>query len=156
MYNHASEEYKCPICLGIRGVENPDTLIKKTDLVYKDGIVSAFINSFWVGKNKGHVIVVPNKHFENLYEIPDEVGNRVFEVSKKISILMRKAYEADGITIRQNNEPAGDQHAFHYHLHIFPRYTDDDFNKNAAMKSVLYDADARAVYAEKLKQEINS
>lgn len=133
MYNHASRGYKCPICLGVAGVENADTLIKKTDLVYKDELVSVFINSFWVRGNEGHVIVVPNEHFENIYEIPKELGHRIFEVTQKMAPAIRQSYKADGITIRQNNEPAGDQHAFHYHQHVFPRYTNDEFNKNSVL-----------------------
>lgn len=48
MYNHAPENYKCPICLSVKGIENEDTLLKQADLVYKDDLVSVFINSFWI------------------------------------------------------------------------------------------------------------
>lgn len=152
MHNHAPAGYKCPICLGVKGVENEDTLLKQVDFVYKDKVVSAFINSFWIGKNEGHVIIVPNDHFENLYEVPTEVGHHIFETSKKIALAMKNTYNCDGITLRQNNEPAGDQHAFHYHLHIFPRYTDDDFNKKLAEKSRLSDPSERLKYVEKIKK----
>ncbi|HEX7018325.1 MAG TPA: HIT family protein [Patescibacteria group bacterium] len=153
--SHAPSNYVCPICLGIEGVESENTLLKKADLIYDDGLVCAFINSFWVGLNKGHVIVVPRKHFENLYEIPAEVGHRIFEVSQKIGIAMKKAYRCNGITLRQNNEPAGDQHAFHYHLHIFPRYENDGFNQKAAEGRELSDPEDRVIYAQKLKLELN-
>src|SRR3989344_855336 len=109
MYNHAPNNYKCPICLGIKGIENEDTLLKQADLVYKDDLVSVFINSFWIKSVEGHVIIVPNEHYENLYEMPKEVGHRIFEVSQKMALVIKKTYKCDGITIRQNNEPAGDQ-----------------------------------------------
>lgn len=152
MPSHAPEDYKCPICLGIGGVESEDTLLKQTDLVYKDDLVSAFINSFWIPTYEGHVIVVPNEHFENLYEIPKDVGNKIFEVSQKVAIALKKAYNCDGITLRQNNEPAGNQHAFHYHLHIFPRYEGDAFNINMTQKSVLSKLETRINYVSKLKK----
>ncbi len=98
--------------------------------------------------------MVPNEHFENLYDLPDEVGHRIFEVSKKISMAMKTTYKCDGVTTRQNNEPAGDQHAFHYHLHIFPRYDGDAFNINLTKKSVLSDPKERVKYAEKLKERL--
>lgn len=151
MFNHAKKDYVCPICVGISGVESEDTLMRQADIVYTDDLVTAFINSFFVGENRGHVIVVPNKHFENVYDLPDEVGHRIFEVYKKISIAMRKAYSCDGITTRQNNEPAGDQHAFHYHFHVFPRYNGDSYNKNSGEK-YLADPEERKEYAEKLKK----
>lgn len=151
MYNHAPRDYKCPICLGVKGIENDDTLLKQADLVYKDELVSVFINSFWIPTVEGHVIVVPNLHFENIYEMPEEFGHQIFDVAKKIALKMKKAYKCDGITLRQNNEPAGNQHAFHFHLHIFPRYDGDEFNVNLTKKSILSDPKDRLAYAEKLK-----
>ncbi len=154
MYNHAPTDYKCPICLGINGVENEDTLLRQADLVYRDDLVSVFINSFWIDTTRGHVIVVPNKHYENIYELPNKVGSRIFEIIKKISIAMKKAYGCDGITTRQNNEPAGNQHAFHYHHHIFPRYDSDQFNENMTKKSILSLPEERIKFVEKLKRSL--
>ena len=151
MYNHAPEYYKCPICLGVKGIESEDTLLKQADLIYKDDLVSVFINSFWIETAKGHVIVVPNEHYENIFDMPSEIGYRVFDVAKKVSLAMKHAYRCDGITLRQNNEPASDQHAFHYHLHIFPRYDGDSFNINLTKKSILSDPNERISYANKLR-----
>ena len=152
MISHAPQDYKCPICIGLNGVENEDTLLKQADEVYKDDLVTVYINSFWIPTCEGHVIVVPNEHFENIYDLPKKYGHRIFEVAKKISIAMKEAYECDGITTRQNNEPAGNQHAFHYHFHIFPRYDGDSFNINLTKKSVLSDPEERIKYAVKLSK----
>jgi len=149
MHNHAPKSYKCPICLGVEGIESKETLLKQKDLIYKDKLVSAFINSFFIGKNAGHVIVVPNKHFENIYELPSEYSHRIADVAQKIAIAMKEAYKCDGITTRQNNEPAGDQHAFHYHFHIFPRYKNDGYNKNCAEKR-LAPPEERLKYAKRM------
>ncbi len=124
--------------------------MKQADLVFKDDLVSVWINSFWIKGNDGHLIVVPNEHFETMYDVPDEVGHRIFEVSKKMSQVMKVAYSCDGITLRQNNEPAGDQHAFHYHHHIYPKYTGDSFNVELTKKSFLSEAEERIKWREKL------
>jgi histidine triad (HIT) family protein len=92
--SHAPEDYACPICLGIQGIESPDTLMKPTDVIYKDGLVTAFINSFFVGKNSGHVIVVPNEHFESIYTLPLAHGHRVFDIAKKVALAMKKRTNA--------------------------------------------------------------
>ena len=63
MYNHAPENYHCPICLGIEGVENEHTMLMKEDLIFRDELTSVYLNSFFINGNEGHVIVVPNKHF---------------------------------------------------------------------------------------------
>ena len=153
MYNHAGRDYKCPICLGIKGIEGKDTLIRKSDIVFKNKLVTVFIASFFIGKNSGHAIIVPNQHFENLYDLPETYGKEIFGMSKKISLVIKKAYKCEGITILQNNEPAGDQHAFHYHLHILPRYQKDNLSKNLTNKK-LASQKIRKVYAEKLKRDL--
>lgn len=154
MKSHAPDGYKCPICIGVDGIENDDTLLKQADEVYKDDLVTAYINSFWIPTCEGHVIIVPNEHFESMFDLPDEYGHRVFEVTKMIASAMKQAYLCDGITTRQNNEPAGDQHAFHYHFHVFPRYEGDSFNVNLTKKSVLSEPEDRIEYAEKLKRHL--
>lgn len=152
MKTNAPKDYACPICLGNQGIESEDTLLKQADLVYRDDLVSVWINSFWIKGNEGHVIIVPNEHFENIYDLPEEVGNRIFQLSKMMSKTIKDAYGSDGITIRQNNEPAGDQHAFHYHLHVFPRYENDNFNQELTKKSFLSDSKDRTKYVKKLKK----
>ncbi|MBN1168474.1 HIT domain-containing protein [Candidatus Woesebacteria bacterium] len=152
MIRHAPKNYKCPICIGLSGVERKDTLLKLTDEVYKDDVVTAYINSFWIPTCEGHVIIVPNKHYENIYELPNNVGQRIFLVAKKISIAMKNAYKCDGITIRQNNEPASQQHAFHYHLHVFPRYEGDKFESLQPKDKILSNPKDRMKFANKLKQ----
>jgi histidine triad (HIT) family protein len=149
--SNAPEDYICPICLGIQKVESEKTLIKPTDIVYSDDTVTVFINSFFMGKNAGHVIVVPNIHYENIYDLPAEVGRHIFDIAQRMAKTIKKAYESNGITIKQNNEPAGDQHAFHFHLHVFPRYDNDGFNEILPEQKRLAEPKERAEYANKLK-----
>ncbi len=151
MRSNAPKDYVCPICLGSNGIEGDATLLKQADLVFRDDLVSVWVNSFWIMGNDGHIIIVPNEHFENIFDLPENIGYRIFEVSKLMSKAFKETYHCDGITIRQNNEPAGDQHAFHYHLHIFPRYKDDNFNQELTKKSYLSDPKDRLKYVEKLK-----
>jgi diadenosine tetraphosphate (Ap4A) HIT family hydrolase len=54
-----------------------------------------------------------------------------------------------------NNELAGDQHAFHYHLHVFPRYNDDGFNEILPKDKRLASPEERAEYAKKLKDSFS-
>ncbi len=150
----APENYVCPICLGVQEVVSDDTLMRPADIIYKDRLVTAFINSFFVGQNAGHAIVVPNDHYENIYDLPAEYGHRIFDVAQRIALAMKEAYGCDGITTRQNNEPAGDQHAFHFHFHVFPRYTDDGYNTVQPSEKRLAEPGQRAEYAAKLKAQL--
>jgi histidine triad (HIT) family protein len=150
MYNHTPPNYKCPICPAVNGIENNDTLIRQTDIVYKDELVTAFISSFFIGNNPGHLIIVPNNHFENIYDLPTQYAHRIVEVAQKMAIALKKAYQAEGVTTLQNNEPAGNQHAFHYHFHIFPRYANDELHQNM-LKKKSTTPQQRQLYAEKIK-----
>jgi len=149
--SNAPKNYICPICLGVQEADSGDTLMRPTDIVYKDELATAFINSFFVGKNAGHVIIVPNEHFENIYTLPDTQAHHIADMAKKVALAMKEVYKCDGITTRQNNEPAGDQHAFHYHFHVFPRYKDDGFNAVQPSEKRLASPEERATYARKLK-----
>lgn len=149
--SNAPKDYICPVCLGIQKVDSEKTLIKPADIVYSDATVTVLVNSFVMGKNAGPVIVVPNVHYENIYDIPVEVGQHIFTVAQKMAKTIKKAYQADGITIKQNNEPASDQHAFHYHMHVIPRYENDGLNSVLPEQKRLADPAERAEFATKLK-----
>ncbi|PIR62986.1 MAG: diadenosine tetraphosphate hydrolase [Candidatus Pacebacteria bacterium CG10_big_fil_rev_8_21_14_0_10_42_12] len=134
MNTHAPKNYICPICLGVQGVENEQTLIRKQDILYRDDAVMVLIASYFIKGSEGHLIVVPTRHFENIYDLPDEIGARIFSTAKEYAIKMKSAYGCDGVNLLQNNEPAAGQHAFHYHLHLFPRYDGDSLWENMGKK----------------------
>jgi len=151
--HHAPSDYVCPICLGIQNIQNKHTLLLPQDLVYKNGLVSAFINSFFIEGSEGHIIIVPNAHVENLYDLNDAQAEAVLVAAKQIARAMKLAYACDGITLLQNNEPAGDQHAFHFHLHVFPRYENDQFHTKVLKKRTA-EPKERKEFAEKIRNAI--
>lgn len=134
MQSNAPKGYVCPICLAVDGVENDKTLVRKSDIVYRDDDVMVFVASYFIKNAEGHLIVVPIKHFESFYDISDNVAIKLFLVAKNFAKNVKSKYQCDGINILQNNEPAAGQHAFHYHLHIFPRYEGKDIWKNMNSK----------------------
>jgi histidine triad (HIT) family protein len=98
--------------------------------------------------NQGHVLIIPNDHFENIYDLPVGISAKVHALSRDIALAMKSEYRCDGIMLHQHNEPAGDQNIWHYHLHVIPRYQNDGFH--SAQKGP-FDADERAHYARKLR-----
>ena len=155
MFNHAPENYKCPLCTITNGGNNDFPWATQADIVYKDDLVLAMINTKFVGDNPGHVIVIPIEHYENIYDIPKEVAHRIFDVSQKISLALKEVRKCDGVMIQQNNEPASNQHAFHYHQHIVPRFEGDQFEENIK-KDRVAEPSERLPYAETLKKYLRS
>jgi histidine triad (HIT) family protein len=127
MYNHAPANYHCPFCLLVQGVDSPDVLSVQGDIIYQDKRVTAFVGSHQWPNNHGNVIIVPNEHFENLYDMPTDYAVDVHRLAKRIALAMKAIYTCDGVSTRQHNEPAGNQDVWHYHLHVTPRYKDDQF-----------------------------
>jgi histidine triad (HIT) family protein len=124
MFNHEPEGYQCPFCRLIAGGE--DDLTTQRDIVLRHERALAFVASRWWPNNRGHVLVVPAAHHENLYDLPPEYGHAVHDVVREVAIAIRRTYGCAGISTRQHNEPAGYQDAWHYHVHVFPRYVDDN------------------------------
>ena len=127
MYNHAPEQYRCPFCLLIQGVENPYVLSVQSDVIYHDERVTAFVGSHQWPNNHGNVLIVPNEHFENIYDLPPHYAVDIHRLDRRIALAMKVIYACDGVSTRQHNEPAGNQDVWHYHLHVTPRYQDDQF-----------------------------
>ena len=73
----------------------------------------------------GHALVVPRQHVRNLYELPEQLAGPTLALGARVARAAKLAFAADGITLRQNNEPASDQHLFHFHLHVVPRFEGD-------------------------------
>jgi diadenosine tetraphosphate (Ap4A) HIT family hydrolase len=43
----------------------------------------------------------------------------------------KRAFGADGVSLRQNNDSASGQDVFHLHFHIVPRFLGDDFDTSS-------------------------
>ena len=76
----------------------------------------------------GHALVIPKSHAANVFEIDDELLAHAHIVAKKIATALKKTYQCDGVNILQNNGEAAGQTDFHLHVHVIPRYCDDDVN----------------------------
>lgn len=149
MHTEAPKNYMCPICLGVEGIENEKTLIRKNDILFQDEDAMVFIASYFIEGNDGHLIVVPTKHYENMFELPTEIGSKVFEAAKKYAAVMKEAYNCGGVTTLQNNGRDAGQHAFHYHLHLFPRYAGDTMYENMNSK-IETTVEERKVFVDKI------
>ncbi len=120
------------------------------DVVWRDEQTTAFVSPKWWPENAGHVIVVPNRHVENLYAIDDELLGAVYATAKRIAVAMKAAYDCEGTSTRQHNEPGGNQDVWHLHVHVFPR-ADGDGLYARDLEARWVDAAERAPYAARLR-----
>ena len=75
---------------------------------------------------RGHALLLPKNHFANLFELDDETSQNAILVAKKMAGKMKDALGADGFNLVQNNGEAAGQTVFHFHMHLIPRYENDN------------------------------
>lgn len=151
MHNHAPEGYQCPFCLLVEGIENEHVLSVQSDVVYHDEAVTAIISSHQWLNNHGNVVVVPNQHHENIYDLPVRYAENIHRIARLLALAMKAVYGCDGVSTRQHNEPAGNQDVWHYHLHVTPRYHGDGFYASQRQYMPIKE---RSDHAEKLRRHL--
>ncbi len=101
-------------------------IIKKEEpshIIYEDELLCCFLDIDPI--NEGHVLIVPKKHCDSVNKLDDDILLRIMKISKHIYKAIKKVYNCDGYTMMQNGGVFSD--FGHYHMHIFPRYLDDEF-----------------------------
>jgi|SRR3989344_1020000 len=119
--------------------------------IYEDEATLAFLDI--KPATKGHALVIPKQHFENVFDISEDALQKVSLVAKKLSAKIKDGLQADGIRLSQSNGRAAGQDIMHFHLHIIPRYENDGLGTNPAATLQLPQADMEELKktAEKLQ-----
>ena len=94
-----------------------------SEIVQEDEHTLAFMDIHpWT---RGHALVIPREHHENLYEIPEETLSQVMSAAKRLGGRVRDELNADGVNLLNSTGRAAWQTVFHFHVHVIPRYEDD-------------------------------
>jgi histidine triad (HIT) family protein len=114
--------------------------------VYEDDDALVFMDV--MPQSAGHALIVPKAPSRNLFDADPAVLAKVLPLVQKISVAAMSAFNADGITVMQFNEPAGGQTIFHLHYHVVPRYEGQSLKKHSG---AMEDPAVLKANAEKLK-----
>jgi histidine triad (HIT) family protein len=120
--------------------------------VFEDEHVIAHMSLLQKPSNHGHVLVMPRKHIQNIYELSEELNAPLMSALRLLSCATKQAFSAEGIHIRQNNESAAGQDLSHLHFHVIPRYEEDDFETKQYDRLPLQ---TRKDLAQKLKTAVS-
>ncbi len=93
--------------------------------VYEDDICMAILDISQA--TKGHTLVIPKKHFDDVLACDDETLAHMIVVTKKLANQIVTNLKADGVNIVNNCKEAAGQAVMHLHFHIIPRYVGDDY-----------------------------
>ena len=87
--------------------------------IYEDDTVISILDIRPV--SRGHTLVIPKKHYENIHEIPEDVMLRVYKIVKRVAEAQMRSLSPTGISVTQNNGAAAGQIIFHFHTHVVPK-----------------------------------
>jgi diadenosine tetraphosphate (Ap4A) HIT family hydrolase len=86
--------------------------------------------------NKGHVLIIPKRHFANYFDSTEEEIAAFYELIKKVKTLLDKDFRPDGYNIGININEAAGQTIFHLHIHLIPRYNGDVNNPRGGVRNL--------------------
>ncbi|RNA68714.1 HIT family protein [Alteribacter keqinensis] len=122
--------------------------------VYEDENAVAFFDISQV--TKGHTLVIPKNHVENIFEMEAETSSTLFATVPKIANALKAEFEPAGLNILNNNGKQAGQSVFHYHLHLIPRYgKGDGFGAVWKEHGSEYSQEKLADMAGKVKQRVD-
>ena len=111
----------CVFCRILRGELTPQVI------AFRDDHVAVFPSRHQQPRNRGHMLVVPVQHVPQIYGIHGDLAGALMATLVRVAAAVKSAFAAEGISIRQNNDPHGDQDVFHVHFHVIPRFANDGF-----------------------------
>ncbi len=103
--------------------------------VYEDDNFYAFLDISQA--TYGHTLVVPKQHFENLFAMPDFLLEKMLILVRDLASKIKTATNCKGINILNNNGEAAGQSIHHFHIHIIPRYDNDNFSIKAIENKLI-------------------
>lgn len=94
--------------------------------VYEDDEFKVILDRF--PGNIGHTLILPKKHYADIFEIDDETAGKLFTLAVRVAKNMKKVLNLEAMNLVQNNGIMAGQTVSHFHLHLIPRYKDDQVN----------------------------
>jgi histidine triad (HIT) family protein len=110
---------KDPECIFCKIIEGKIPSAK----LYEDKEVFCFLDISPV--NKGHALIIPKRHYENMLDMPEASIAHCYSTAKKVAQAMMEGVRCDGFNVTMNNYPAAGQVVMHSHIHVIPRFESD-------------------------------
>lgn len=117
--------------------------------LYEDEETYAFMDVMPQGK--GHCLAITKAPFRNILDVDQASLSAVITTTQKLARAVKTAFDADGVTVIQFNEPAAGQTVFHLHFHVIPRFDGVALRPHTGQ---MEDQNVLAENAEKIRQAL--
>lgn len=114
---------ECPFC------KQPET-----EAIGENELAQAFFDKF--PANNGHVLIVPKRHFADLFEATPEEMKAMMELLLEVKKLQQDQFNPDGYNVGVNIGAAAGQTVFHLHMHVIPRYHGDVEDPRGGIRTI--------------------
>ena len=122
-------------------------------LIYENDNIMAFLDLSQ--STKGHTLIIPKTHYENVFNLDEDTAASLFKPVPKIASAIKKAFNASGLNIVNNNGKVAGQSVFHFHIHLIPRYEENEgFKFTYQNNSHMYTEAAFHELAKKIRAEL--
>ena len=121
-------------------------------IIYENEHVLAFLDILQT--TKGHTLIIPKVHRVDIFEMESSIMEQVFSVVPKIASALKATFDCSGINIVSNNGESAGQSVFHYHVHLIPRYGNDQFGIRFANNMRNYNNEGLAALKDRIKMNI--
>lgn len=74
----------------------------------------------------GHTLIVPKEHFENIFELPEYISEHIGLITNKLAKHLKSSLNLAAMNVLNNNGELAGQTVGHYHVHLIPRYNEND------------------------------
>lgn len=105
---------------------------EKEKIIYENELSFAIYDAFPV--NKGHILVIPNRHFESFFDASEEEITDIYALLHKCKEIIDEKYKPSGYNLGVNIGYDGGQTIFHLHVHLIPRYKGDLENPKGGIR----------------------
>ena len=104
--------------------------------------------------NPYKVLMISRNHIKDLYGLSETAAARIFQATVKVARAIQNASECGGLNLVQSNGSVGQQDVFHFHLHLIPRFQNDDIH--LSWPHIQPDRDSLNRMAEEIRMKIES
>lgn len=130
----------CVFCRIVRG-ELP------AEIVYADEDVLGILDINPI--HYGHALVIPRRHYEEFLDVPTTEFQGLFSAARRITAALVESLDLEGYNVFSNNGRVAGQSVFHFHLHVVPRFRNDNIRLVHELRS--YDRGEMAVWGERIR-----
>ena len=101
----------------------------------------------------GQCIVLPRRHAPTLLDLTSEEAAAVIAAAQRVSQMIVKAFDPDGLLLYQSNGLASGQEVPHFHLHVVPRRSKSGWGSGPPQLAAV-ERGARVNHAEVTEEKV--